>query len=168
VLQLTPRMYQCRMHSYPLSVRSAGGQGLSATYYSDSANASSSFAPSCSSPSETECVPWGTPAKAAVDTGLDWSANGDAMPYAQSMTHTKEFAVRWSGFIAPSLQAIYTFQARLHGGGGSTERISLWVDHQQIMSQWTSLGATSLGATVRLDTGISSSHPITISTLTLY
>jgi len=140
------------MHSYPLAMRTSAGSGLSATYYSDSSSASSSFAGACSPASG--CLSWGSPHMATVDSSLDWSSGLDRpSPHADSVAGAGAFAVRWSGFLAPSEQAVYTFRARLHGDDGMPQRVSIWVDHQQILSQWSSLASMTPSATVRLDAG---------------
>lgn len=150
---LRPISSEYLMHSYPLAMRTSGGAGLSATYYSDSCSASSSLATTC--PAATGCVPWGSPRKSVVDASLDWSSALDRpAPHADSVAGASAFAVRWSGFLSPPAQAVYTFRARLHGDDTTHQRLSIWVDHEQIMSQWTSLTAITPSATARLDAGI--------------
>jgi len=152
---LRPISSEYLMHSYPLAMRTSGGAGLSATYYSDSSSASSSLAATC--PAITGCVPWGSPRKSVVDASLDWSSALDRpAPHADSVAGAGAFAVRWSGFLSPPAQAVYTFRARFHGDDTrdtTPQRLSIWVDHEQIMSQWTSLTAITPSATARLDAG---------------
>jgi hypothetical protein len=150
------------MHAYPLSMRTSAGGGISASYYSDSANASSVLGADCTR-DLTACIAWGAPRKSCIDTSIDWSAvlgaagaSQQGPPYAQSLGGAGAFAARWSGFISPSLQAVYTFYARLHGrnnGTSTSERLSLWVDNQEIISQWSSLRALIPSGTIRLDAG---------------
>jgi hypothetical protein len=83
-------------------------------------------------------------------------ASQQGPPYADSLGGAGAFAARWSGFISPSLQAVYTFYARLHGrrrSTSTTERLSLWVDNQEIISQMSSLRALMPSGTIRLDAG---------------
>ena len=152
VTTLRPISSEYLLHSYPLAMRTSGGAGLSATYYSDSSSASSSLAATCAA--ATGYVPWGSPRKSVVDASLDWSSALDRpAPHADSVAGAGAFAVRWSGFLSPPAQAIYTFRARLHGDDCSLQRLSIWVDHEQIMSQWTSLTSITPSATARLDAG---------------
>ena len=136
------------MHSYALSLPTSAGPGLSATYYGGCTNASSSFDPA-------PLVAWDTPQKAVVQASLDWSsaASDNGGPYAACVAQQGAFAARWHGFVAPSVQAVYTFRAVLHGSADTAERIQLWVDNQAVIAQWTSLGASQPSGTVRIDSG---------------
>jgi len=47
------------------------------------------------------------------------------------------FSVRWLGLVRPARAALYTFTAAV---AETEDRIKLWVDHQLLIDQWTSLG----------------------------
>jgi hypothetical protein len=52
-------------------------------------------------------------------------------------------AVKWRGFVAPRYAQTYTFRAIIHDYHGTShnERVALWIDNQQVIAQWSSLGS---------------------------
>jgi len=54
----------------------------------------------------------------------------------------KEYGVRWSGFISPTLAGVYTFHAHFHDSTGNDDRVKLWIDNQLVIQQWNSLAVS--------------------------
>ena len=113
-------------HGHQISLKTAAGQGLAATYY-DNSSMIPSFSP--------------------VDLVLDWSGDVTDRPYPTSLPDTS-FSARWAGFVKPSRSDQYTFFVTLGGCESmdtcknlTSERVRLWVDDVMIIDQWASLAS---------------------------
>ena len=162
--------------AYTLAAQSGGGElatslsvggaavgnptsgGLFATYYSDVAFAS----------------PMVIREDAAVDfsgTGVAHSAGPESLyrewPWrglfeasaSSTLLADAAFAVRWTGRIAPVLNATYTFGAAL---GSETERVKLWVENELVIDQWASLGARRPEGTFAFQRGALAPYSVTV------
>ena len=70
----------------------------------------------------------------------------------QRLTNS-EYAVRWSGFISPTLAGVYTFHAHFFDDAATmNDRVKLWIDNTLVIQQWASLSEKIQGKGVGLGT----------------
>ena len=140
----------------------SGGEGLTATYYSDPLEVGTSVN-----------IGVGHPVSSRVHTGsIDWSATPTRRWPISSLTTTMGFGVRWAGFVSASHSQTYTFSVSMPEREGASDsashtrsashthsassvehpsRIKLWVDNQLIIDQWSSLTHQSPTGKVHFD-----------------
>jgi hypothetical protein len=80
-----------------------------------------------------------------------------------------EYAVRWSGFIAPTLAGVYTFHTHFYDDKSGTnsnadlnDRVKLWIDNTLVIQQWTSLITSTAIGTFYFKEAYPSAYPISI------
>jgi hypothetical protein len=109
-----------------------GEQGLTATYYNDSATIGSSVD-----------LGAGQPIKLGFGDVIDWSETAQQTRPVPSLSHTGGFGVRWAGLISAQTLQTYTFSVSLHEasevGAAHPSRVKLWLDNKLIIDQWSSL-----------------------------
>jgi hypothetical protein len=134
-VSLIPSSRLFQAHDISLSL-SSGQQGLFATYYAGI-------------PAGSNEVGGFNAVKSMVEEqGIDWSFSGRTnRPYDASLP-LGAFSVRWLGFIIPSRTDEYTFTAQLYGSVLTSERVSVWLDEQNIIDQWSSLSSSNPSATI--------------------
>ncbi len=134
-ISLIPSSRLFQAHDIALSL-SSGQHGLFATYYASVPIGSSQVGGSNAVKSMVE------------EQGIDWSISGRTnRPYDGSLP-IGSFSTRWLGFIIPSRTDEYTFTAQLYGSWLTAERVTLWIDGQTIIDQWSSLSSSKPSATM--------------------
>eukprot|EP00960_Hanusia_phi_P071583 767583-Hanusia_phi.AAC.5 len=110
--------------SYNLFFVTAGGPGLRATYYSLDCDGTYN----------------GVAVNAAQEEAFSWSS----WTYPQISNFS--FQVRWAGLLQMTPARDYTFWAsfgeNLSGDSTKEDRISLWIDGEEVIAQWSSLQTT--------------------------
>uniref|UniRef100_A0A7S0EWB6 PA14 domain-containing protein n=1 Tax=Hanusia phi TaxID=3032 RepID=A0A7S0EWB6_9CRYP len=79
------------------------------------------------------------------DLTRGWMAFEPNENYRASLIHS-DYAVRWSGYLSPTVAGVYTFYADLPSAsatGESDDRVKLWIDNEVVIMQWTSLSSVN-------------------------
>lgn len=86
----------------------------------------------------------GEPVLSRIDSTIDFSwGNGSPNPVIAGDT----FSVRWTGYITPDSDQVYTFETLTNDG------VRLWIDGELLIDQWQTQSATSYQASVSLLAG---------------
>ena len=97
----------------------------------------------------------GPPSLSRTDTAIDFSgasSDEDEWPGANGMNTSspkRSFSVKWRGFVLPHYLQTYTFRTTIQDYLGTSrhERVRLWINNQEVISQWSSLSSAQPSGT---------------------